>query len=407
MVPNTAKISVIRCFRASFLFGLIGLRLSFVGSGGNAWQQSTGTRSKVQRKAEALEDFSELLKFMERAQLGDFQSKVLDWCQEQGATSSEEVFENLEDLAEDLGLSEEQVNSLELVRATQQKLHSVCAAGDLETLREIVGSCDVRAVEKGQQAIHVAAARGDVEIAKLLLQQGASVSARDQDGRMPLHLAAFHGHLEMLELLMDEGALLNPVERRQSSAALHGAARNGHVECVEALLARGANRDLRDSMGRDPLHWACFWGQKATADVLIRNGANFHEDNRDTGSGAGPLHWAAWRGHGELVAFLIKEKADPNSRSLQRNTPLHFAAEAGHLQIVKDLLNFGSDPDALTDMGETPLTLAQARTEKGHAAPNMAQPVSGNHTEVVMFLEEIETDRDSIVIEPDNVALKM
>ena len=29
--------------------------------------------------------------------------------QEQGATSSEEVFENLEDLAEDLGLSEEQV----------------------------------------------------------------------------------------------------------------------------------------------------------------------------------------------------------------------------------------------------------------------------------------------------------
>ena len=82
MVPNTAKISVIRRFRASFLFGLIGLRLSFVGSGGNAWQQSTGTPSKVQRKAEALEDFSELLKFMERAQLGDFQSKVLDWCQE-------------------------------------------------------------------------------------------------------------------------------------------------------------------------------------------------------------------------------------------------------------------------------------------------------------------------------------
>jgi hypothetical protein len=37
-----------------------------------------------------------------------------------------------------------------------------------------------------------------------------------------------------------------------------------------------------------------------------------------------------------LVAFLIEQKADPNSRSLQRNTPLHFAAEAGHLHIVKD-----------------------------------------------------------------------
>lgn len=48
----------------------------------------------------------------------------------------------------------------------------------------------------------------------------------------------------------------------------------------------------------------------------------------------------------------------------------------------EDLLELGSDPDALTDMGETPLTLAQCRTEKGHAAPNMAQPESGNHTEV-------------------------
>ena len=228
------------------------------------------------------------------------------------------------------------MDALEAVRATQQKLHSVVAAGDLEALREIVESCDIEATDKGQQAIHVAAGQGHVDIARLLLQHGASVSARDHDGRMPLHLAAFHGHTDMLELLLDHGALLDPTERRQSSAALHGAARNGHVGCVEALLARGANRDLRDSMGRDPLHWACFWGQKATADVLIRSGANFGEDNRDTGSGAGPLHWAAWRGHPDLVAFLIEQKADPNSRSLQRNTPLHFAAEAGHLHIVKD-----------------------------------------------------------------------
>ena len=84
-----------------------------------------------------------------------------------------------------------------------------------------------------------------------------------------------------------------------------------------------------------------------------------------------------------------------------------WANRLGLRQLLQDLLKFGSDPDAMTDMGETPLTLAQARTEKGHSAPNMAQPVSGNHTEVVLFLETIETDRDSIVIEPDNVALKM
>ena len=209
------------------------------------------------------------------------------------------------------------------------------------------------------------------------------------------------------ELLMDHGAVPDATERGQSSSALHGAVRQGHVDCLKVLLNRGANRDLRDSMGRDPLHWACFWGQTEAASFLIEKGANFGEENRDTGSGAGPLHWAAWRGHRKLVAFLIEQKADPNGRSLQRNTPLHFAAESGHLEMVKDLLAFGSDPDALTDMGETPLTLARARIEKGHSAPNLAQPTCGNHTEVAIFLEGIQTDRESIVISPDQVALKM
>ncbi|CAK9027431.1 unnamed protein product [Durusdinium trenchii] len=203
---------------------------------------------------------------------------------------------------------------------------------------------------------------------------------------------------------MDHGAVPDATERGQSSSALHGAVRQGHVDCLKVLLNRGANRDLRDSMGRDPLHWACFWGQTEAASFLIEKGANFGEENRDTGSGAGPLHWAAWRGHRKLVAFLIEQKADPNGRSLQRNTPLHFAAESGHLEMVKDLLAFGSDPDALTDMGETPLTLARARIEKGHSAPNLAQPTCGNHTEVAIFLEGIQTDRESIVISPDQAA---
>ena len=130
-------------------------------------------------------------------------------------------------------------------------------------------------------------------------------------------------------------------------------------------------------------------------------------ENRDAGSGASVLHWAAWRDHRELLSFLVGRNADPNGRSLQRNTPLHFAAEAGHLRLVQELLRLGADVNAVTDMGESALTLAQARTEHGHSAPNMAQPVSGNHTEVVLFLQGLETEREGIVISPDQVALKM
>ena len=51
--------------------------------------------------------------------------------------------------------------------------------------------------------------------------------------------------------------------------------------------------------------------------------------------------------------------------------------------------------------------LAQARIEKGHAAPNGAQPECGNHSEVALFLESLETERETIVISSDQVSLKM
>ena len=88
-MANTAKISVIRWFRATCLFGLIG-QLSFVAR--NGWHETGARGPKVLRRAEAVEDFSELLKFMERAQLGDFQSKVLDWCQELELKSTQALF---------------------------------------------------------------------------------------------------------------------------------------------------------------------------------------------------------------------------------------------------------------------------------------------------------------------------
>jgi hypothetical protein len=57
----------------------------------HSWGRDDGRRSPstliVRAASEAVpegEDFEELLKFMEKANLGDFQSKVLDWCQELG-----------------------------------------------------------------------------------------------------------------------------------------------------------------------------------------------------------------------------------------------------------------------------------------------------------------------------------
>eukprot|EP00435_Cladocopium_sp_Y103_P063994 s884_g25.t1 len=96
-MTKTAKGSVNgRWFRVIILLGLFGrlYQLSFIEGATrkhswHSWWRDDGRRSGstpiVRAASKAVpegEDFEELLKFMEKANLGDFQSKVLDWCQE-------------------------------------------------------------------------------------------------------------------------------------------------------------------------------------------------------------------------------------------------------------------------------------------------------------------------------------
>ncbi|CAH4035671.1 unnamed protein product [Pieris brassicae] len=58
----------------------------------------------------------------------------------------------------------------------------------------------------GFTPLHVAAARGHVRIARLLLQYGANVSAAAQGGIRPLHEACESSHIEIIRLLLSYGA---------------------------------------------------------------------------------------------------------------------------------------------------------------------------------------------------------
>ncbi|KAM3960989.1 LOW QUALITY PROTEIN: uncharacterized protein ACR2FA_004935 [Aphomia sociella] len=58
----------------------------------------------------------------------------------------------------------------------------------------------------GFTPLHVAAAKGHVRIARLLLQYGANVSAAAQGGIRPLHEAAENCHVEVIRLLLSYGA---------------------------------------------------------------------------------------------------------------------------------------------------------------------------------------------------------
>jgi hypothetical protein len=67
---------------------------------------------------------------------------------------------------------------------------------------------------RGMTPFHYAAANGHIEIARLLLHNGAEVNVRDRWDRTPLHWAAIYGHVDILHLLVENGADLGAQDNK-------------------------------------------------------------------------------------------------------------------------------------------------------------------------------------------------
>jgi hypothetical protein len=86
------------------------------------------------------------------------------------------------------------------------------ASGDLEAIKQhLEGGTDVDAKEPpgGSTPLLVASAFGRTEVARLLVEKGANVNARSNDGATALHGAAFFCHMDIVDLLLDRGAAAN------------------------------------------------------------------------------------------------------------------------------------------------------------------------------------------------------
>jgi ankyrin repeat protein len=62
------------------------------------------------------------------------------------------------------------------------------------------------AVRDARTPLHAAAWKDFLDVARLLIEKGAEVDARDEDGGTPLHTAAEEGSLDVARLLIEHGA---------------------------------------------------------------------------------------------------------------------------------------------------------------------------------------------------------
>ena len=104
--------------------------------------------------------------------------------------------------------------------------------------------------------LHKACEEGDLFAVKQLIEDGASVNAKDENGRTPLHLAAMkRGNGEILRFLLEAKADVN-VQDKKGRTALHFAAENYYMFGGKLLIDYGANLELVDRNGVTPLESA-------------------------------------------------------------------------------------------------------------------------------------------------------
>ena len=79
----------------------------------------------------------------------------------------------------------------------------------------------------GRSLLHAAAAAGDAQACAFLVQRGASLSAKDDDGHAPLDLAVLGEHEEAATALKERGAA--SVKEEGGQALVHSATPRGRL----------------------------------------------------------------------------------------------------------------------------------------------------------------------------------
>jgi hypothetical protein len=127
--------------------------------------------------------------------------------------------------------------------------------------------------DQGETPLHKAGACGRVETARMLLENGANVNARNATFVTPLFIATSAGDLSITELLSDHGADIN-MRGIDDWTVLHKAADCGYYDFAELLLRRGAPIAASSTRGLTALHRAAGRGHTDTVKLVLNYGAN-------------------------------------------------------------------------------------------------------------------------------------
>jgi len=275
-----------------------------------------------------------------------------------------------------------------------------CAAqdGHLEEVRAFLdGRCDPNERDElgtfservlPRTLLMYAAQHGHAEVVGLLLNYGADVFLKNEEGATAGHLAAANGHIEPLAIIAEQFPEALTAPDGVGSTVLHVAAGHDNEELVAFLIGVRADCSRTDERGNLPLH--CAQDLKVLDTLLVAWPDSINQQN---GEGYTVLHLSAKEGKHQLVESLLDRKADPSARTSTGRTALRLACSAAergnerrsHLQCAALLLGNGAcvEPgDALAAGRHRPLDLLLQGWAKRQPPPPPAPPKTETEKDV-------------------------
>ena len=186
-------------------------------------------------------------------------------------------------------------------------------------------------------SLYDAVAANDQKTVRRLLESGCCCvnGGDDQTGYTPLLVASENGYLEIARLLLEQGAEVNQQYVREfdsdESFAVHQqqgysltlAIGNGHAQVVQLLLEKGAdpntikwNYDGEWNYRLTPLLLALYEDSFEIAELLLRFGADLHGECLIRGNAYTPLSLAVEKKKAAWVTFLRKHGTDSGNANL-------------------------------------------------------------------------------------------
>jgi ankyrin repeat protein len=183
-----------------------------------------------------------------------------------------------------------------------------------------------RAVEQlsWYRPLHTATAYGHAEAAEYLISRGASISRQDESGKWAIEIAMeksieglvqlllYHHQDDILQLLrrfvevgnpnsielllqlhprlLSNGVHFKTILGEHNGSILHLAAAAGSLTVYKLLVRLGAKHDLKDSEGRQAIHYAAASGQTAFIQSILADGIASRTDQ--DALGRNPLFYA-------------------------------------------------------------------------------------------------------------------